>query len=49
MKGAYSTIRGSGYNKGAQYHLMKLNGLGNVFFYDHIIQFDFADKVFIIK
>ena len=49
MKGAYSTIRGSGYNKGAQYHLMKLNGLGNVFFYNHIIQFDFADKQFIIK
>ena len=49
MKGAYSTIRGSGYNKGAQYHLMKLNGLGNVFFYDHIIQFDFVDKQFIIK
>lgn len=49
MKGAYSTIRGSGYNKGAQYHLIKLNGLGNVFFYNHIIQFDFADKQFIIK
>lgn len=49
IKGAYSTIEGSGFNKGAQLHMMKLNNLGNVFFYDHIIQFDFVDKVFIIK
>ena len=49
IKGAYSTIEGSGFGKGAQLHMMKLNNLGNVFFYDHIIQFDFVDKVFIIK
>ena len=49
MKGAYSTIRGSGFVKGSQLHLMKLNNLGNVFFYDHVIQIDYADKVFIIK
>lgn len=49
IKGAYSTIEGSGFGKGSQLHMMKLNNLGNVFFYDHIIQFDFVDKVFIIK
>ena len=49
MKGAYSTIRGSGFVKGSQAHMMKLNNLGNVFFYDHVIQIDYADKVFIIK
>ncbi len=49
MNGAYSTIKGSGFNKGAQSHMMKLNGLGNVFFYNHIIQFDFVDMQFIIK
>ena len=49
IKGAYSTIEGSGFAKGSQLHMMKLNNLGNVFFYDHIIQFDFVDKVFIIK
>ena len=49
MKGAYSTIRGSGFVKGSQLHLMKLNNLGNVFFYNHVIQIDYADKVFIIK
>ena len=49
IKGAYSTIAGSGFGKGSKMHFIKLNNLGNVFFYDHIIQFDFVDKVFIIK
>lgn len=49
MKGAYSTIEGSGFTKGSQMHFIKLNNLGNVFFYNHIIQIDYADKVFIIK
>ena len=49
IKGAYSTIKGSGYNKGSQLHLMKLNNLGNVFFYEHVIQFDFINKELIIK
>ena len=49
MKGAYSTIRGSGFVKGSQIHMMKLNNLGNVFFYNHVFQIDYVDKVFIIK
>ena len=49
MKGAYSTIMGSGFVKGSQAHMMKLNNLGNVFYYNHVIQIDYVDKVFIIK
>ncbi len=49
LKGAYSTIRGSGFRKGSQAHMMKLNNFGNVVFYDHIIQFDLVNKQFIIK
>ena len=49
IKGAYSTIRGSGFVKGSRLHMIKLNNIGNVFFYNHIIQFDFVNKEFIIK
>ena len=49
IKGAYSTIMGSGFVKGSQAHMMKLNNLGNVFYYNHVIQIDYVDKVFIIK
>lgn len=49
IKGAYSTIEGSGFNKGSQLHFIKLNNIGNVFFYENVIQFDYENKEFIIK
>ncbi len=49
INGVYSTAKGLDLNKGAISHFIKLNNLGNVFFYNHVIQFDFVDMEFIIK
>ena len=49
IKGLYSNIYGSGFNKGAQLKLQKICNLGCIFFYDHIIQIDYSEKVLRIK
>lgn len=49
VKAQYSFTTDSGFNYGAQYHAYCLNNLGNEFFFDHIIQYDFENMKFIIK
>ena len=49
IKGVYSNILFSSYNKGAQTLLQYVNGLGCEFFKNHIIQFDWENNEFIIK
>ena len=49
IKGVYSNIWFSTYNKGAQNMLRFVNGIGCEFFRDHVIQFDYENNEFIIK
>jgi hypothetical protein len=48
IKGVYSNIWFSTYNKGAQNMLRFVNGIGCEFFRNHIIQFDYENSNFII-
>lgn len=49
IKGIYSNIWFSTYNKGAQSLLCAVNGIGCEFFKNHIIQFDYTTNEFIIN
>ena len=49
IKGAYSNIWFSTYNKGAQNMLRLVSGLGCEFFRGHIIQFDYENNDLIIR
>ena len=49
IKGVYSNILFSTYSKAAQEHLMYVNGIGCELFRDCIIQFDFENKLFVVK
>lgn len=48
IKGVYSNIWFSTYNKGAQNMLRLINGIGCEFFRNHIIQFDYENNEFVI-
>jgi hypothetical protein len=48
IKGVYSNIWFSTYNKGAQNMLLFVNGLGCELFRNHIIQFDYENKNLVI-
>lgn len=49
IKGVYSNIWFSTYNKGAQNMLRFVNGIGCEFFRGHVIQFDYENNEFIIQ
>lgn len=49
IRGVYSNIWFSSYNKGAQNHLLKVNGLGCEFFRDYVIQLDYEKMEFIMQ
>lgn len=49
IRGVYSNIWFSSYNKGAQKHLMEVNGLGCEFFRDYVIQFDYEHMEFTMQ
>ncbi len=49
IKGLYSNVWFSTYNKGAQNELQFVNGIGCEFFRNHVIQFDYEDNEFIIQ